>query len=213
MPAAAQSRTEPFPRRSRRKLQTRERIIGAAGVLFRQVGYEDATMAAIAEAADIHVTTLFTHFKSKRDLGGAIAERSLERLRGAIEANRGHVRFFDFMRAAVTSATGEYQRDAEFNLSIGRQFGADPEVTARWMDYERRQIELLAGYIAHDFGLDRTGDYRPMLVANMIVGGKILVHERWVKSDGQSDLLGENLAMIEAVEGLVKNGLSETGGG
>jgi len=37
------------------------------------LGYGDATMAAIADAADIHITTLFTHFASKRDLAAAIA--------------------------------------------------------------------------------------------------------------------------------------------
>jgi AcrR family transcriptional regulator len=192
----------------RRKAQTRERIIRSGEVMFDQVGYAEATMAGIAEAADVHVTTLFTHFKSKRDLSDAIAERALDRIRAAIEENLGRTPFFEFMRALVVRAGRDYQRKAKVNLKIGRQFGVDPDVTASWMSYERRQTELLAAYIAHDFGLDLASDYRPTLIANMIVGGNILAHDRWVKSDGKSDLMGEGLAALDAVEGLVNGGLA-----
>ena len=55
---------ERFPRRTLRRQNTRARILRAAMQLFRQVGYGAATMNAIADAADVHVTTLFVHFKS-----------------------------------------------------------------------------------------------------------------------------------------------------
>ena len=60
-----------FPRRTAAKARTRQRIEEAARRLFVTLGYGDATMAAIADAADIHITTLFTHFASKRDLAAA----------------------------------------------------------------------------------------------------------------------------------------------
>ncbi len=202
-----------FPRRSRRKRETRQRIVEAAESLFRQVGFTNTTMQAIAEAADVHVTTLFTHFKSKRDLSDAISERVLEAMAKAIAENRGKRRFFDFMRRLTENAGREHLRRSEQNLAMGRLFGADEDFTASWMTYERRQIEMLADYIAEDFGLDVAGDYRPTLIANMIVGGNIMVHQRWVDSEGNLDLIAESLAVLDAVETLVKRGLAPSGEG
>jgi AcrR family transcriptional regulator len=197
-----------FPRRSRRKRETRQRIVEAAEALFRQVGFNNATMQAIAEAADVHVTTLFTHFKSKRDLSDAISDMILEAMALAFAENRGKRPFFDFMRKLTETACREHLRRSEQNLAMGRLFGADEEFTASWMTYERRQIELLASYIALDFGLDLAVDYRPTLIANMIVGGNIMVHQRWVDSEGALDLTRESLAVLDAVEALVNRGLA-----
>ena len=200
-----------FPRRSRRKQETRQRIVDAAEVLFRQAGFTTTTMQAIAEAADVHVTTLFTHFKSKRDLSDAISERVLEAMAAAIAESRGKRRFFDFIRKLTENAGREHLRRPEQNLAMGRLFGADEEFTASWIAYERRKIEMLADYIAEDFGLDIALDYRPTLIANMIVGGNIMVHQRWVESEGAVDLVAESLAVLEAVETLVKRGLAPPG--
>jgi len=197
-----------FPRRSRRKRETRQRIVEAAEALFRQVGFNNATMQAIAEAADVHVTTLFTHFKSKRDLSDAISDMILEAMALAFEESRGKRPFFEFMRKLTENACREHLRRSEQNLAMGRLFGADEDFTASWMTYERRQIELLASYIAVDFGLDLAVDYRPTLIANMIVGGNIMVHQRWVDSEGTLDLTRESLAVLDAVETLVNRGLA-----
>ncbi len=208
---ATQSRTERFPRRSRRKQETRQRIVDAAEALFNRVGFSAATMLAVADAADIHITTLFTHFRSKRELGDAISQRVLDRLAVVIEANRGKRPFFDFMRRLVEGAGRLHVRRAAHNLAMGRLFGADEDFTASWMAYERRQIEMLAAYIAADFGLDLAADYRPTLIANMIVGGNIMVHQRWVDSGGALDLVTESLAVLDAVETFVNRGLAQPG--
>ncbi len=199
-----------FPRREKKKQETRHRVIRAAGRLFEEKGYGEATMAEIAAAADIHVTTLFTHFKSKRELGEAVADLALDGLAELIVEHQGKTPFFQFQRELVSRIAESYARNAPFKLTIGRAFGRDPELTATWLAYEQRQIALLAGYIAHDFGLD-TADYRPVLVANMLVGGNILAHRRWVESGGASDLKGESLAVLDAVERIVAGGLDAAG--
>ena len=208
---ATQSRTERFPRRSRRKQETRQRIVDAAEALFNRVGFADATMLAVADAADIHITTLFTHFRSKRELGDAISQRVLDRLAVLIEEHRGKRPFFDFMRRLTAAAARQHARQAAHNLAMGRLFGADEDFTASWMAYERRQIEMLAAYIAADFGLDPAADYRSTLIANMIVGGNIMVHQRWVESSGALDLVAESLAVLDAVETFVNRGLAPPG--
>jgi AcrR family transcriptional regulator len=49
-------------RRERKKAATRRALADAALELFLERGYADVTVAEIAEAADVSVTTLFNHF-------------------------------------------------------------------------------------------------------------------------------------------------------
>ena len=64
-------------RRVRRRLEARERILDAAERLFGRKGYEAATVAEIAEAADLAKNTLFSHFPTKVALLRVLTERSL----------------------------------------------------------------------------------------------------------------------------------------
>ncbi|HEX4064226.1 MAG TPA: helix-turn-helix domain-containing protein [Streptosporangiaceae bacterium] len=54
--------------RERKKRQTRETVLTVANEMFEARGYENVTVAEIADAASISVKTLFTYFRSKEDL-------------------------------------------------------------------------------------------------------------------------------------------------
>jgi AcrR family transcriptional regulator len=55
-------------RRERKKQQTRQRLLEAGWRLFREQGYDDTTVAEIAEAADVAKATLFNYFPTKESL-------------------------------------------------------------------------------------------------------------------------------------------------
>ena len=54
--------------RDRKRDETRQRLIEAAGQLFAAQGYEQTTSAEIAQAAGVTERTLFRHFDTKADL-------------------------------------------------------------------------------------------------------------------------------------------------
>ncbi|MFB7557886.1 TetR/AcrR family transcriptional regulator [Streptomyces brevispora] len=54
--------------RERKKIQTRRRLLFEAAKLFTERGFEQVSVAEIAEAADVSKMTVFNYFDSKEDL-------------------------------------------------------------------------------------------------------------------------------------------------
>lgn len=193
-----------YPRRSKRKRETRERILAAAYRLFSMKGYADAAMTDIADAADIHVATLFTHFKSKKELSGALADEAIAELESLVtDARARGVPFFDFIRAVAGGWALAEQSMPARNLAYGYQLRGDPELAFGWLQYQKRELELYAGYIAAEHGLDLTSDLRPHLIAGMVSRGNVMALERWLDSKGNTNLKQDVLAGIDATESLV----------
>lgn len=188
---------EKFPRRTQRRKETRARIISAADKLFRTVGYGAATMTAIADEADVHVTTLFTHFKTKHDLAVSMNEQSVAILEQMVAEAKGVRPFFDFYLGLVLSTAGRFETAGDPGASIWRQLSLDPALAFAWMQYEQRQAELLSDYVAHEYGLDADGDYRPLLVAHLMLSASSVSHRRWAESEAPLDLQAETRKAVE----------------
>jgi AcrR family transcriptional regulator len=54
--------------RERKKLMTRQAILDAAGEMFAERGYDNVTVAEIADAVNVAAKTVFVYFPSKDDL-------------------------------------------------------------------------------------------------------------------------------------------------
>jgi len=83
---SAQRESSPAPasapegRRARRRRELRERVMEAAGELFRKQGFDATTVDEIAAAADIAPATFFNHFHSKNGLVGAMTSDVFEHI-------------------------------------------------------------------------------------------------------------------------------------
>ena len=64
-------------RRREQAAETRTRVLDAAAELFRERGYERASIAAIAEAAGVADETVYGHFRNKRNLLGELMQRAV----------------------------------------------------------------------------------------------------------------------------------------
>src|SRR5260221_13677137 len=68
-------------RRERKKRQTRDALVAIGLEMFASRGFNNTTVEAISEAADVSVSTFFRYFETKEDIVFADAERDLEELR------------------------------------------------------------------------------------------------------------------------------------
>lgn len=205
-----ETQRERFPRRTLRRERTRGRILKAAWEQFRQFGYGATTMTAIADAADVHVTTLFTHFKAKRDLAVSLYDSSIERLERLAADARGSQPFFEFFRATALSSARAIEGESGPAMTHWRELLKDPELTFAWFLYEQRQVALLTGYIAHDYGLDPATDYRPELVANMLVMSGWVSHRRWSEAPQGLNLEVETIKALDIAEHMALSILTST---
>ena len=72
-------------RREKRKRELRERIYNVAMELFRSQGFEQTTVAQIAETADIAPATFFNHFQGKNALLGQMTAEVLDTLEAMLD--------------------------------------------------------------------------------------------------------------------------------
>jgi AcrR family transcriptional regulator len=72
--------------RARSRDEQSRRILGAAFALFSERGFEEVTMADVAEAAQVARGTVFNHFRSKQGLVDAITEQVLLAYRDMLDA-------------------------------------------------------------------------------------------------------------------------------
>lgn len=197
------TQAERFPRRTARRENTRKRIIAVAARLFQRVGYGTTTMNAIAEAADVHVTTLFTHFKSKQDLAASANEETLKRLERLIDNSVGRQPFFEFFRAIVMDFASRLAGERDPGVTVWSELERDPELALAWKSYEHRQIMMLAAYVAAEYGLP-ADDYRPVLVSGLMVSASWEAHRRWSGDTRRLNLERETLAAIDVAETMAK---------
>ena len=83
----------------------RDRIVQAALKLLLEQAYEDITLVAIAEAADVSHQTVLNHFESKENVAAAAAEQlSRDTAAARARAKRGD------LNGAISILVGEYER-------------------------------------------------------------------------------------------------------
>jgi AcrR family transcriptional regulator len=105
---------------------TRRRIVDAAGRLFREVGYEKATVAAIAREARLALQTLYGAFSSKDQIGIAVIERVVSES-GIRSANAAAMAASDperAIRVVVLAVTRLYAAQSEIIDLFSLEFAA-----------------------------------------------------------------------------------------
>lgn len=143
---------------ARRQARNRRALIDAARRIMSQKGIDAATMAEIADLADVGAGTVYNYFKSKEDLAVAVLEDLMLELalqiekvtntfedpgqvyafgvRAVIDAATGDLRWRQLLNRSEVMATAMFRqmgpfaiRDLETATKAGRFKVDDPELT------------------------------------------------------------------------------------
>lgn len=146
--------------RERKKQKTRETIIDVALELFVKQGYEQTTIAEIADAAEVSRRTIFTYFPSKEDILFSDLPEVLERLAEALRERPEGTTALDALREFIVGSLIPYRTQ-----TLRKTIVATDESLCR---IERARYAPLEGLMAEAIAEDLhagPGDFRPQIVA------------------------------------------------
>ena len=91
MPAGTDGEKPAAGRVQRRKARTRAALLAAARELFASTGFQQTTIAEIAEHADIAIGSFYNYFRTKEELLDALLEDELARQLHLLQARQAQV--------------------------------------------------------------------------------------------------------------------------
>ena len=200
--------TEKYPLRTQRKAATRRRIVNSALRLAGKTGAAKVTMADVAKEADVHVTTLFTHFSSKAELFSGISDPAIAALEEKIEECKGRIPFFEFIRSIQEEFTTKISSGGRETVDSALYLRTQVELLPAWIDYEKTQVRLLATYLVHDFGISET---EATLFAGMIVSSNIHSFDLWLSDPEANDLTELSRTNLEHIERIFRSACQPAG--
>jgi AcrR family transcriptional regulator len=176
--------------RERKKQQTREKIARVALELFAERGYDETTLADIAEAADVSARTIFAYYESKEDILFCEEAAFLDRLGTLFEGRPPDVTTIDVIREFLASIEppDEQARLRKKVISGTRAL----EMRSR---AHHSQLEpMLVASIARDLGAG-PGDMRPLLIAASMMAAFMSVHDRMFAAEAAGEPIDRDQAL------------------
>lgn len=181
--------------RAQRKAASRSALIDAASTMFARHGYDETTLQEVADAAGLHVQTLYRHFPSKADLAAALEQSKLDAFREAF-AERTSTTFAFWRDWIEFRLTAELADGGDAYRQVVGEIGASPTRSSLFLNMEREYEAVLAEGLTKDFQLPPT-DPLPVLVACMLWGGHAHALREWAIGGG--DLKAAALGMADRV--------------
>jgi AcrR family transcriptional regulator len=188
--------------RERKKQETRDTIARVALQLFVERGYEQTTLADIAEAANVSKRTIFAYYESKEDILFCDEPEFYAQLKRALEERPAEETTIDALRAffgalAAIDETGRLRKQI---------IASDESLRHSERARSGRFEELLVQSIAKDLGTD-TNDIRPNLVAASMTAAFTNVRDRFEAETGGPIDHDQAMAILDEVLDFIRGGL------
>jgi AcrR family transcriptional regulator len=197
--------------RERKRRKTRETIIKVALELFVERGYEETTIAEIADAAEISPRTIFAYFPSKEDILFYDMPEALERLAQVLRDRPEGATALDALRDFIAGTLSPASEE-EHNVALRRRTViAANEMLRRNQRARLAPFEqLMAEAIAKDL---RAGpdDIRPRMIAAALVTALSAIREHDRVTSPELASPEQVMAVIDDVMGFLRGGLEALG--
>lgn len=204
---ADESATEAAGLRERKKQKTRATIVEVALRLFAENGYQQTTIAQIAEAADVSPRTVSTYFPAKEAIVFDISFESKQRLADRIHSRPADQDTMDALRDWVLDEREVWNENEEQLVCQRKVIERDEGLVA----YERAQLRdfelLMAEGLAVDLGM-APGDLEPRMAAAAAVAVFDLLGDERDSAKGDIPSRADQLKILEQALTFVTGGVS-----
>ena len=190
--------------RERKKQQTRETIARVALDLFAERGYDETTLADIAEAANVAPRTIFAYFDSKESILLGKERSFLDDLRRRLDERPEGTTTVDALREFLAQI-----EPPDEDHKLRKQIMSDNPALQMKMRARHSELEpMLAESIAKDLGA-KPGDLQPMLVAASVTAAFMSVRDRIFEAEAGGEPLTheEAMAILDQVIEFLRGGV------
>jgi AcrR family transcriptional regulator len=159
--------------RERKKEQTRQLIAETARRLFAERGFDQVTVAAVAQEADVSQQTVFNYFPTKEDLVfwrlGAFEDELLGSVRDRAPGEPALAAFRRFLLSRQGVLRSPRPEAREELAALMRTIDESPALLAREQQIYARYTDALAELLAEEAD-PAGGDVEPWVAANAMTG-------------------------------------------
>ena len=188
--------------RERKKQETREALTRAALELFAERGYDETTLAEIAEAAGVSTRTIFAYFPSKEDILFATTEAMCDALGDALRERPEGTDALTALREFILASA---HKKTDLDHKLGHVIAEDATLVSHKRARILRLQEELAAAIADDLGVGPE-DLRPQVAAASI-SAAFEVLEKQDRGLSRAPTADEIAAAIDPIIAFVRAGL------
>jgi AcrR family transcriptional regulator len=188
--------------RERKKQKTRETIITVALELFAERGYEQTTIAEIADAAEVSPRTIFAYFPSKEDILFCDTPEIQDRLAQALRERPEGATALDALRDFIAGSLSPDGNEVLRKRIVAANETLRRNERARFAPFEQLMIEAIAEDL--HAGPD---DIRPRMVAAALVAAFSAIHDHDPAAPPESFSPEQAIAVIDDVMGFLRGGL------
>lgn len=189
--------------RERKKLQTRDNIARVALELFAERGYDETTLAEIAEAAEVSPRTIFSYFESKEEILFCDAPAQLELVKEKLAQRPEGSTTIDALRDLL----GSMPPPDELAMLRKRAIRDSPALLLKLRARVAELEPALAESFAKDLGSDPDDIRAVLIAASATAAFKTLQDRLESETVGETISHEDTMAIVDEVLEFLRGGL------
>lgn len=180
----AQERRPDEGLRERKRRLTRQRISDVATALAMMRGFDNVTVAKVAEIVGVSEKTVYNYFPTKESMILDMADEAVERLAAALRNRDPDESLTSVVLRAIRQDDAELAALPddfyEWLPRFGELLSTTPSLRAAWLGLHSRLVDVAAEELAASAGVDPR-DPEPMIAARGLVGLSLVAMESRTK--------------------------------